>query len=94
MKLLISYSTKETINVRPGWIRHVDAAVELEPVRVIRYSCGTGAAAGRYRYQADFLAPDDAAFVMDGCIRANIIRKENPKFDPKKLNWVGNVAHI
>lgn len=94
MELNISYSTKEKITVRAGWFRYVEAKASLKPVRIIRHSCGTGAAAKRYRYLADFPAPEDAQFVNDGFIRANIIRNENPKFNPKKLAWVGDIATV
>lgn len=54
-----------------------------------------GAASSRYNYQADFVAPNDAAFAFsNGLIRANIDRKWNPKFNPKKLDsdWTGNIC--
>lgn len=92
MLLKLSYRTKETVDVREGWFTHITKTVEVAPVRIIRYSCGRGKAASRYRYQADFIAPDDAQFIFNGCVRANIIRKENPHFDPKKLVFVGDVA--
>lgn len=94
MLLKLSYNTKETVDTGRGWFTQVQKTVEVAPVRVIRYACGTGKAANRYRYQADFTAPDDAQFTFDGCVRANIMRKENPHFNPKKLLFVGQVAEL
>ena len=65
---------------------------ELEPVQFFRSPCGSGAAANRYYYYADFIAPDDAKFVNNGLIRENINRKLNPGFKPKKFEWDGNKA--
>lgn len=93
MKLKIKYPTTETISTGPSTHRYVYREVELQPVRILRSSCGTGAAASRYYYQADFVAPNDAAFAFsNGLIRTNIERKWNPKFNPKKLDWTGNIC--
>lgn len=92
MKLKIRYETKEKIYSGSGVYQHVIAYTELEPVRIMRYPCGTGAAANRYYYEAQFLAPDDAEFVDEGVIRAAINRKLNPFFNPKKLVFEKNVC--
>ena len=94
MKLKVRYATKERNYIRPGMYQNVSKDAELKPVRVLRQPCGTGAAANRYYYQADFIAPEDAEFVRDGLIRENVNRKTNPQFNPKKLDWVGNIASI
>ena len=91
MKLRIRYATKERKYLNSHTYQNVSKDVELMPVRVIRHPCGTGAAAKRYYYQADFHAPDDAEFVHNGLIRENVNRKMNPLFDPKKLRFEGNI---
>lgn len=91
MKLRIKYPTKEREYINQYAYRNVHKDVELEAVRVVRYPCGRGAAAIRYHYSAHFPAPDDAEFAHNGMIQANINRRANPHFNPKKLNFVGNV---
>ena len=94
MKLNINYPTTERKQLSAVSYSHVRKDADLEPVRIIRTPCGTGAAANRYYYSGVFVAPEDAEYVIDGTIRANIFRKQNPHFNPKILNWVGNVAVI
>lgn len=94
MKLNISYPTKDRNYITPGTFKFVSKDAELEPVRIYRSPCGTGTAANRYYYQAEFLAPSDAEFVRDGKIRVNIKRDINPFFKPKELMWEGNIAEI
>jgi hypothetical protein len=94
MKLKARYATKERNYIRPGVYQNISKDAELEPVRILRQSCGTGAAANRYFYVAYFVAPEDAEFVHDGLIRENVNRKTNPRFNPKELDWVGNIASI
>lgn len=92
MKIIIRYATKDRKYITKHSYQNVSKEVELEPVRVIRYPCGSkGASVHRFYYQADFHAPSDAEFVTNGLIRANIVRKTNPKFDPKKIKFEGNV---
>jgi hypothetical protein len=93
MKLKIRYATKERTYVTEHTYRPVDKAAELTPVRIVRFPCGTGAAASRYYYSADFSAPDDAFVVHNGLMRTQIVRKLNPHFDPKKLEWTGDVCN-
>lgn len=83
-----------------GWYSFKCGSYTVKPRRIIRYPCGRyGAAAKRYYYHCEFIGFGD----MLNCHRASaagellteaIIRKSNPKFDPKKLNWVENVAVI
>jgi len=95
MKLKLQYCTKEKTPVVSGWYSHIYAEVELEPVRIIRFPADRNKGANnRYRYEADYAAPADAEYTGDGMMRININRKTNPHFDPKKLEWVGNVASV
>jgi hypothetical protein len=92
MKLEIRYPTKERKYINGGAYQHCTKDAELEPVRIFRSSCGlTGAASKRFYYEAEFVAPDDAAFVHEEKIRANINRKTNPKFNPNELEFNGNI---
>jgi len=68
--------------------------VELEPVKIVRTQCGIGAAENRYFYRGYFPAPIDAEFVTDGLINVNIVRKLNPQFKPKTLDWANNICLI
>ena len=93
MKLKVKYATKERKYLSPTTYQNLAQEAELEPVRFIRQPCGShGAAAKRYYYSADFVAPDDAEFVHDGLIRENVNRKTNPGFNPKKIEWIGNAG--
>lgn len=94
MKLHVSYPTTERKQLSAATYTHVRKNAELVAVKILRSPCGTGAAANRYYYEGQFVAPDDAEYVYDGLIRTNIFRNENPHFKPKLLNWVGNVAVI
>jgi len=91
MKLRIKYTIKQRDYKSDHVYSHVVKDAELKPVRIIRYSCGTGAAANRYHYQADFKAPSDAAFDYDGLMRMAVIRKLNPQFKPSKLEFEDNI---
>ena len=72
----------------------------VKPKRIIRYPCGRlGAAAKRYHYHCEFIGFGDMLNWHKGSAAGELLteaidRKRNPKFDPKKLNWVGNVAII
>ena len=94
MKLKIRYATKERKYLSANAYQNVSRDAELEPVRILRRPCGSGSAANRYYYQAEFIAPEDAEFSYNGLIRENVNRKTNPRFDPKKLIWAGNIASI
>lgn len=93
MKLKVRYATKERKWLSETTYQPKSKDAELSPVRIMRSPCGSGAAANRYRYQADFEAPKDAAFSHGGLMRTNIERKWNPKFNPKKLQWDGDVCN-
>lgn len=92
MKLKIRYATKERKYISAHVFQNVGRDAELEPVRILRRPCGSGSAANRYYYQADFLAPEDAEFAYNGLIRENVNRITNPGFDPKKITWAGNTG--
>ncbi len=64
MKLKVRYATKERKWLSETTYQPKSKDAELSPVRIMRSPCGSGAAANRYRYQADFEAPKDAAFHM------------------------------
>ena len=91
MPILVRYPTKQRKYISECVYQHVSKDAVLEPVKIIRFPCGTGAAAKRYFYQGYFIAPPDAEFARDGVIRENINRKRNPKFNPKKLIFVNDV---
>ena len=83
-----------------GWYTFKTMEYKVKPTRILRYPCGSrGAAAKRYYYQCDFIGFGDMLnchrqSAVGETLREAINRKKNPKFDPKKLNWVGNVAVI
>ena len=76
------------------------AIYTVEPFKITRSQTGSyGRARSRYYYQAHFYGFDDMIDVFgdsasDVECRENINRKINPKFNPKKLDWVGNVAIV
>ena len=95
MKLKVKYATKERKYLSPTTYQNLAKEAELEPVRFIRQPCGShGAAANRYYYSAYFVAPDDAEFVHDGLICENVNRKTNPRFNLKKIEWIGNIGML
>jgi len=94
VKININYSTEEKHYKNSNAFQYVGKEAELEPVRIIRYPCGRGAAASRYYYTAVFASPDDARFVYNGELRENINRKKNPKFNPKNYVFINNVAKL
>lgn len=94
MKLKVQYPTTQRHYISKATFQHVSREAELEPFRIIRRPCGTGAAASRYYYFADFPAPKDAAFVYDGYIREPINRRQNPHFDPKKFTFSEDVCRL
>ena len=74
-----------------------DKSYEVEPVKIYRSPCGSGAASKRYTYRVLFIGFGDMVNVhnksVDGVeVIENINRKLNPSFNPKKLKWDGNVA--
>lgn len=83
-----------------AWYSFKSKDYYVKPVRIIRYPCGSrGAAARRYYYQCDFVGFGDMLNInrqsaAGEILRENIKRKKNPHFNPKKLNWVGNVAIV
>ncbi|MGB1303992.1 hypothetical protein [Pseudoalteromonas marina] len=94
MKLKITYPTKERRYLNEGCYQNIQKEVELEPIRIFRVPCGSGAAASRYYYSAEFVAPDDAEFEFRGVVQSNIIRKNNLHFKPKNLNWHVNICDM
>ena len=94
MNLKIIYATNERKRHTKVTFSFIERQAELSPIRIVRSPCGSGAASNRYYYQADFVAPADAAFAFCGVIRTNIWRKLNPQFNPKRLCWIGNVAEL
>lgn len=72
---------------------------EVRPFKIIRTPCGRGAAAKRYTYRARFIGLDGMIDLIEQSLEGreteeNINRKRNPRFNPKKLNWDGNVALV
>lgn len=74
---------------------------EVEPFKIVRSRVGSiGAARNRYYYVAHFIGFGDMIScaskksVSGEDIYENINRKQNPKFKPKNLTWVGNVAIV
>lgn len=95
MNLNIQYATKERKYINPNAYQNVSRNASLWAVKIVRSPCGSnGAARNRYYYTGEFDAPEDAEFVHDGRITAHIVRGLNPKFDPKKYNFVGNCAEV
>jgi len=90
----VRYATKVRRYLGPGWYQHIEKEVEVSPLRIFRRPCGIGASANRYYYEVIFSDPGDAEYVRNGEVTANINRKTNPKFNPKKLNWCENIAKV
>ncbi len=94
MKLKIRYPTKEKKIITKQTFQFIERQAELAPTRILRSACGIGMAANRYYYFAEFKAPNDAEFSNNGVITVPINRKDNPRFNPKKFNWVGDVCSV
>lgn len=92
MQINIEYPTKERNYRSENVYQNVSRKVSLEPVKIVRHSVGRGAAKERYHYEAYFKAPEDAEYAYDGMISTYIRRKDNKHFNPKKLDFIGNVA--
>ena len=94
MKLLIQYDTRVKIPISENVFSYEFKETEVDAIRIFRDPCGiSGKARERYRYTVEAEAPNDAVFVYDGDkIRANINRKKNKHFNPKKLKFNGNIA--
>tara|TARA_R110000868_G_scaffold125265_3_gene331016 strand:- start:2941 stop:3240 length:300 start_codon:yes stop_codon:yes gene_type:complete len=77
-----------------------DKQYTVVPVRIIRFPCGSvGAAKNRYYYMAEFIGFGDMRTCNDESavgqiVRENIIRNINKSFNPKKLDFIDNVATI
>ena len=98
MKLIIN-TMYEQYKVSEHSVSFRCKSYEVEPIKIVRSPCGSGAAAKRYTYQAVFIGFGDMLNCLNKSVageevRENISRKLNPKFNPKKLNWDGNVATI
>lgn len=70
---------------------------EVEPIKIYRQPCGSGAASKRYTYRAVFIGFGDMVNVLNKSVAGvevveNINRKDNPTFKPNKLEWDGNVS--
>jgi hypothetical protein len=70
----------------------------VTPTKIIRFPCGSvGAAKNRYYYMAEFIGFGDMRNChnessMGEVVRENIRRNINKRFNPKKLDFIGNVA--
>lgn len=99
MKVNIS-AGYEKVNLNPCVYTIKHKMYEVEPYMISRRPTGPVREKGtRYYYTAHYIAFGDMINChCDPCAgdkaTANIIRKENPKFNPKKLNWDGNIAII
>lgn len=72
---------------------------EVEPFKITRREAGDYKKAMRYYYQAHFIGFDGMLDCHNKSLigvesRSNIMRKQNPKFKPKNLVWVNNVAIV
>jgi hypothetical protein len=73
---------------------------EVQPFKITRTPAGSvGAAKSRYYYMAHFIGFDDMLDCHNKSLRGietreNIIRRQNPKFNPKKLVWLNNTARL
>ena len=73
---------------------------EVEPFKIVRSEAGSYTkTAMKYYYVAHFVGFGDMLNIHNKSLVGvesyeNIHRKSNPKFNPKKLNWVGNVAIV
>lgn len=72
----------------------------VTPTKIIRYPCGSiGAARKRYYYMAEFIGFGDMRTCNDesangDIVRVNINRSINKSFNPKKLDFIDDVAVI
>lgn len=73
---------------------------EVEPFKITRREAGDyRKTAMKYHYQAHFIGLDGMLDCHNKSLlgvetRENIMRRQNPKFNPKKLTWDGNTAHL
>ena len=98
MKLIIN-TMYEQYRVSANTVSFRTKNYEVKPIKIIRSPCGSGAAAKRYHYEAVFIGFGDMLNCLNKSVVGeevieNISRKLNHKFNPKKLNWNGNVAII
>ena len=72
----------------------------VKPFKITRRACGhNGAARNRYYYVAHFIGFGDMLDCHNKSLAGvatheNVVRSSNKKFNPKKLNWIGNIAMI
>ena len=98
MKVNVSVAYK--VKQGDGWYSFERKMYEVEPFKITRYSCGRhGAARNRYYYQAHFVGFGDMLDVHRNSLSGketyeSINRQLNKSFNPKKLNWDGDVAII
>lgn len=73
---------------------------EVEPFKITRREAGNyKKTAMKYHYVAHFIGFGDMLNCHNKTLcgvetRENIMRRQNPKFNPKELNWIGNEAQI
>lgn len=94
MKLNVRYATKEKQWHSSSTYSNITKDAELEPIKILRRPCGTGAASNRFYYQAVFVAPDDAESYGYSTITENIIRHKNKHFKPKEFVFINNICDL
>ena len=76
------------------------ADYEVDPTKIVRSRVGSvGAARERYYYSVHFVGFGDMLDVHKKSLAGketyeNLNRKKNPRFNPKKLTWIGNTANL
>jgi len=93
MKFTINYATKERKWLSNHTYQLVEKTIDVEPTKILRTAIGrVGAAANRFHYRIECVAPSDSEFSYNGIIQANLNRVANKHFNPKNYNWIGNHA--
>ena len=90
--------SNEYVQLHTNWSTFNTGDYEVTPTRITRVK-SEGFTTMRYYYQAHFIGHDGMLSIHNESLLGvetyeNIIRKKNPKFNPKKLEWDGDTAYF
>jgi len=86
----------EYVQLDANWSTFNTGDYEVTPTKITRVKAGRFTPM-RYHYQVHFVGVDGMLSCLNEPLLGvetceNIIRKKNPKFNPKKLEWDGDTA--
>jgi hypothetical protein len=100
LSLILNLRVANKVVNKPNSYTLTGKLYEIKPFKITRQSCGSqGQAANRYYYQAHFIGFDDMLDIHKNSLvgqesTENIVRAQNPRFNPKSLTWDKNTALI